>query len=160
MATEKPSTEGKGGSVQTAHLATEAESSTEERTESQRKAAESSRKSSKDSDGNETTVDDPQARASSGLDSEVAVTTGLTEGEIKALRDEAGLNQSAGHTPNLLAWEATQAGQDFLSSEKQRQTAVKEEAKRLQSATNDDGLDPAAAKYVEVLEQGRKNAAK
>lgn len=76
----------------------------------------------------------------------------LQEAEVRTLRQDAGLNQLAGHEANVLAWEKSPAGKAFLDSEKDRQKEIKEEGKRLSALTNDDNLDEGAVKYVEASE--------
>lgn len=98
---------------------------------------------------------------SNGASAEVQVAEqqGISEGEVKALRDDAGLDQSAGHEANVHAWESSASGQQFLKDEGKRQKAIKEEAKTVDEQTDKDGLDPAAAKYIEVVTKGRKTSA-
>lgn len=102
-------------------------------------------------DGNKAQGAQPtsQANSAESLDSQVA--EGLPEGEVRALRADAGLDQSAGHEANVHAWEQSPAGQAFLAEEGDRQKAIKEEGKTLQALTNDDNLDEGAAKYVEAV---------
>lgn len=95
--------------------------------------------------------DASEANSSESLDAQTV--EGLSEGETRALRADAGLNQSAGHNANVHAWEQTPAGQAFLDGEGDRQKALKDEAKTLSALTDDDGLDPAAAKYVEAVKK-------
>lgn len=76
---------------------------------------------------------------------------GLTEGEYRALRDDAGVNQSAGLDNNTVVWEASPAGKAFRKGEGDRQKAIKAEADALDKATNKDGLDEKAVAYVEAM---------
>lgn len=94
------------------------------------------------------------AKASTNDAADTANDLGLTEGEYRALRDDAGVNQSAGLDDNVVVWEASPAGKVFLEGEADRQKAVEIEAKALNDATDDDGLDEKAAKYVEVMGKG------
>lgn len=87
---------------------------------------------------------------------QVAVANDISEGEVKALRSDAGLDQLAGHEANVHAWEASAAGKEFLKGEKDRQKAIAEEAKARQAATNKDGLTESEAKYVEAINKARK----
>lgn len=90
------------------------------------------------------------AGAASSSDVQAAESAGITEGEFKALRDDAGVNQSAGSEAHVKAWEASAAGKEFVKAEGDRQKAIKDEAKTIDEQTNKDGLDEGAAKYVEV----------
>lgn len=91
------------------------------------------------------------ARQSSSDAADVANDAGLSEGEYRALRDDAGVNQSAGLDDNTVVWEASPAGKVFLKGEGDRQKAIKAEAKALDEATNEDGLDEKAVAYVEAM---------
>ena len=84
-----------------------------------------------------------------------AADLGVSEGDIKALRDNAGLNQSAGHEANVHAWESSAAGKAFKDGEKDRQKALKDEAKSISEQTDDDNLDKGAAVYVEAVKTGK-----
>lgn len=97
---------------------------------------------------------DPAAFASD--DARVGEASGLSEGEVKALRHDAGLNQSAGHTATVGAWEASPAGQEFLKGEKDRVKKYEAEAKEYDAQTNKDGLTEAEAKYAEAVNKARK----
>jgi hypothetical protein len=83
-------------------------------------------------------------------DTAVADAAGLSEGEVKALRDNAGLNQLAGNEANTLAWESTPAGQEFLKGEN------KDEAKEYEESREKDSLSPAEVKYREAVDKARK----
>lgn len=107
-------------------------------------------------DDQKTNPGTPDAGAMSSADSVVADKAGLTEGEVKALRYEAGLNQLAGNEANTLSWESSPAGQEFLKGEKDRQKEAKDEAAAYNKATNKDGLTEAEAKYAEVTSKARK----
>ena len=84
-----------------------------------------------------------------------AADLGVSEGDIKALRDNAGLNQSAGHEANVHAWESSAAGKAFKDGEKDRQKALKDEAKTVDEQTDKDNLDKGAALYVEAVKSGK-----
>ena len=75
------------------------------------------------------------------------------EGTLRALRDDAGLNQSSGHESDVLQWEQSPDGQRFLDEEGDRLKFVKAEAKALADEANDDCVDPASVKYVEAVKQ-------
>lgn len=111
-------------------------------------------KSPKDDETRNTGTPDPGAFDSA--DSAVGEASGLSEGEVKALRDDAGLNQLAGNEANTLAWETTPAGKEFLKGEKDRVKKYKEEAKAYDEATNKDGLTEAEAKYREAVDKAHK----
>lgn len=101
---------------------------------------------------------DTDAPQSGRQDATVAEAAGITEGELKALRSDAGLNQSAGHEANVLAWEASPAGQQFLAQEKERQEQVKRENKEAEESAKQ--VDEATEKYRNAVEDGRKAIAK
>lgn len=93
------------------------------------------------------TGDQLQSNALAGVDTGVE---GLSEGEVKALRDDAGLNQLAGHGGDLLAWEKSPAGKEFKDGEKDRVSANKAEAKAYE-AQKDSEASKATDKYTEAL---------
>jgi hypothetical protein len=84
-------------------------------------------------------------------DSVVAREAGLTEGDVKALRDDANLNASAGHMANIDVWAASPAGKADAEAEKDRVKAEKDALKQYQEQVNDEGLSPAVVKYQEVV---------
>jgi hypothetical protein len=96
------------------------------------------------------------AASASSAETQVAAALGVSEGEVKALRYEAGLDQLAGHEANVHAWEASAQGQEFLKTEKDREKAQKDEDKATDEQTDKDGLDEGAAKYQEALAKARK----
>jgi hypothetical protein len=108
----------------------------------------------KQDEGQKTNPGTPDAESTDTADTAAAKAAGLTEGDIKALRDDAGLNQTAGHTGDILQWEQSPAGEEFKKGEKDRQKAAKEEEKRYSEQFNKDGLTEAEAKYVEVVNKG------
>lgn len=87
---------------------------------------------------------------------QVAEDQGISEGEVKQLRYEAGLDQLPGHEANVHAWEASEGGKKFLEDEGDRQKAIEEEAKSFDDQSDQDGLDEGAAKYQEVLGKSKK----
>lgn len=125
-----------------------AESTTKKAASSKAAAAEA-----KD-DGSDSNVGTPDPNATTSADVQAAEAAGITEGEFKALRDEAGLNQSAGHMANIGSWEASAQGQEWLEGEDDRVKANEEEAEKYDEQTNDDGLTEAEAAYFEAVEQG------
>ena len=90
-----------------------------------------------------------EAFASSDL--ALAEKAGVSEGEVKALRDDAGLNQHAGHEADLHAWSLTEAGKKFAKDAGDREKAEKEAAKKQSEHLNKDGLTKAEAKYREAV---------
>lgn len=105
----------------------------------------------KSGEGVEQSKAEAKATARGATDAEAGAEVGLTEGEVHALRASSGVDQSPGHTANLLEWEATEGGKAFLKAEKERQEAHKDEIKRVSEATNKDGLDEDAEKYLKAL---------
>lgn len=91
--------------------------------------------------------------ATESTDSQVAAKAGLSEGEVKALRDDAGLNGLAGHGANLAAWEATEAGKEFVKGEKDRNKEAEEGAKAATKDLDDNGRSEAEKKYFEATGQ-------
>lgn len=89
-------------------------------------------------------------------DEQAAEALGVGEGEIRALRDDAGVNQSAGFA-HTLTWEASEGGKAYLADEDKRQKAIKDEVKANKDATDDDGLNEAERKYVEALDKAAKS---
>lgn len=98
----------------------------------------------------------PDASATNTPDTQVAEKAGITEGEVKRLRNEAGLNQLAGNEANTSAWEASPEGQEYLKGEKDRQKKYEDEAKKYDEQTDKDGLTKAEAEYKEVVDKARK----
>lgn len=93
----------------------------------------------------------PDAGAYASGDLAVAENAGITEGEVKALRDDAGLNRLAGHEADIHAYSLTPEGKEYLSKEKERQAAAKEEAKKYDAQFDRNGLTEAEAKYREAV---------
>lgn len=103
--------------------------------------------------GTDTNTGTPSSEAFASADVQAAEAAGITEGEIKALRDDAGVNQSAGHESDIHAWAQSTAGKAFKDSEKERKDAAKAEEKAYGEALNKAGLDEAAAKYREAVDK-------
>ena len=91
-------------------------------------------------------------------DTQVAEAAGITEGEVKRLRYEADLNKSAGHEANIHAWEASQAGQEWLATEDDRQKQIEDERKEAEESANQ--TDEKVERYRNAVEEGRKAASK
>lgn len=86
-------------------------------------------------------------------DAQVAEAKSLDgEGAVRALRDDAGRNQLAGHEPQVGTWEASEDGKKFLADEKDRVKKDEEAAKAAADSLNKDGLNEADQKYAEVTE--------
>lgn len=102
-------------------------------------------------DAQKTNTGTPSREAYATADVQAAEAAGVSEGEIKALRDEAGVNQSAGHMADIHAWSQSEAGKAFKDSEKDRIKREKEVAKARSEATNKDGLTDAESKYIEAV---------
>lgn len=107
-------------------------------------------------DSEKTNPGTPDANAYATADTAVAEAAGITEGEVKALRDDAGVNQLAGNEANTLSWESTPAGQEFLKGEKDRVKKYEDEAKAYEKSTDKGGLTEAEAKYKEAVDKARK----
>lgn len=105
-------------------------------------------------DSKDTNVGTPDPAATDTADTATARAAGISEGDVKALRDDAGLNQLPGHEANVHAWENSPAGKAWLKGEKDREKAAKNEAKQYEEQVNDDGLSEADAKYREVVSKG------
>jgi hypothetical protein len=105
---------------------------------------------------NDTNPGTPDPSATASADVYVAEKAGLSEGDIKALRDDAGLNQSAGHDMDIHSWEATPAGQEFVKGERDRVKATEAEAKAFDAQTNKDGLNEFEAKYADAVKKASK----
>lgn len=104
-------------------------------------------------DGTETNSGTPSPESTDTADTALAKAAGITEGEVKALRDDAGLNQSAGHESDIHAWAASPAGKAFKDGEDDRKKAAKDEEKAYKDSLNKDGLDEAAVKYREAVDK-------
>jgi colicin import membrane protein len=94
-------------------------------------------------------------RADPSAEVQAAEEAEMTEGEVKALRADAGLDQLAGHEANVHAWEQSEAGQRFLEGEDDRLKQYEEEEKAYAEQTDDDGLNEAEARYFEAVNKAR-----
>lgn len=101
--------------------------------------------------GTETNAGTPSSEAYQSADLAVAEAAGISEGDVKALRDDAGLNQSAGHESDIHAWAITEAGKEFAKGEKDRVKEAEAEAKSYSDYLNKDGLNKAEAAYAEAV---------
>jgi hypothetical protein len=111
-------------------------------------------KTTGDTADNDTNTGTPSAEAYASADLNVAEGAGISEGDVKALRDEAGLNQSAGHEMDIHAWATTEAGKQFAKSEKDRQKAAEDEEKSYKDAlSGDDNLNAAEKAYREAVDK-------
>lgn len=106
----------------------------------------------------ENTQDDTPDAPSGGQDARVAEQAGLVEGELKRLRLEAGLNLLAGHEGNVLAWESTREGQEFLRTEDDRQKEIEKEAQAVQESA--EQVSDAERRYAEAVQGARRSAVK
>lgn len=106
---------------------------------------------SKDSDRNPGTAD---AAATATADTALAEAAGISEGDVKALRDDAGLDQMAGHEGDIHAWAISPAGKAWAEGEKDREKAAKDEAKAYDEQFEKDDLREAEAKYKEAVSKG------
>jgi hypothetical protein len=61
-------------------------------------------------------------------DAAVAEKANITEGELHALRDNAGVDQLPGHEANVLAYELSPEGKQFIKDEKERNEAAQKQA--------------------------------
>lgn len=95
----------------------------------------------------------PNPESTDTADVHVARAAGISEGDVKALRDEAGLNQSAGHEMDLHAWASTEAGKQFAKEASEREKKEKEFEKSYSESFNKDGLNKAEVKYREAVEK-------
>lgn len=84
-------------------------------------------------------------------DTQVAEEAGITEGEMHALRDDAGLNQLAGHDMDIHAWSESPQGKEWAEGEDDRVKKYEEEEKAYEEQFEKDGLREAEAKYAEVV---------
>lgn len=75
------------------------------------------------------------------------------EVDLRGARDEAGLNQLAGHQAHIYEWANSEAGKQFISNAdktfKEREQAVEEAQVK---ALDKDGLTEAEKKYQETVE--------
>lgn len=110
----------------------------------------------KNDESTKTNPGTPDPNTFASADVQVANAAGLSEGEVKALRDDAGVNQLPGNEANTLSWQATAAGKEYLDGEKDRQKKYKDEAKAYDEQTNKDGLTEAEAKYKEAVDKAQK----
>lgn len=103
------------------------------------------------SSGTETNPGTPDTEAYGSSDGALAEAAGITEGEVHALRDDAGLNQLAGHDADVHAWSLTEAGKKFSKEEADRKKAAKTEEKAYSEQTDKNGRTEAEAKYAEAV---------
>jgi flagellar biosynthesis/type III secretory pathway protein FliH len=102
--------------------------------------------------------DDDAPTSIGNQDTQVAEAAGLTEGDVKALRSDAGLNQLPGHESNVQAWEASVEGQQWLADEKQREEAIEAETKAVEASAKE--AEGPVKRYQEAVEKGRSQAKK
>lgn len=93
----------------------------------------------------------PAPESTDSADTALAAAAGISEGEVKALRDEAGLNQLAGHDMDIHAWQVSPAGKTWAEGEKDREKKYKDEEKSYKEQFEKDGLRPAEQKYAEAV---------
>lgn len=72
--------------------------------------------------------DAPSGDTATSPDVVLAEKAGISEGEVKALRDNAGVNQLAGHEANIHAWSLTPEAKKFIDGEKDRNEAAQKQA--------------------------------
>jgi len=89
--------------------------------------------------------------ATDNPDSAAAKEAGITEGDVKGLRDDANLNASAGHQANIDVWAASPAGKKWAEGEDERVQAEEQAEEAYQEQVNDDGLSPAVVEYQEAV---------
>lgn len=106
---------------------------------------------SKSTTSTSNTEDTTNTTAVASTDSAAGAKAGLSEGEVKALRDDAGMNALPGSEPNVLAWEQTDAGKQFLKEEKERVKKDEAAAKATAESLTKDGYTEAEKKYREAL---------
>jgi hypothetical protein len=98
----------------------------------------------------ETTKTEPIVTTPS-TDAQAAAKAGVTEGEVKALRDDAGLNTLPGHEANVLAWEVSEDGKKFVKESKEAAKQAEADAKKTRESLDKDGLSEPEKKYREAL---------
>ena len=84
-------------------------------------------------------------------DVEAAERADVSEGDIKALRDDAGLVRLPGNEGNVKVWEASEAGKAFLKGEAERVKQAEAAAKAAHADLDKDGLSEADKKYEETV---------
>lgn len=94
--------------------------------------------------------------ATDTAETQMGEAVGLTEGEVKALRHDAGLNQLAGNQANTLAWAASREGREFAKTAKEREKAAKEEEKAYKAQFDSDGLTESEKAYIEASKKAHK----
>lgn len=91
-------------------------------------------------------------------DVQAAAAAGISEGEVKALRDDAGVNFSAGHQANIQTWEASEQGQEFLKAQKERNKEAEEGVKKAHADLDKEGLSEADKKFAETVAGKQKKS--
>lgn len=81
---------------------------------------------------------------------------GVTEGELRALRSDAGLNLLAGHEGTLGQWENSDDGKKFLEEAEKRDTAEEEKTIEETSAQADEAVE----KYREAVSGSSKKSSR
>lgn len=94
--------------------------------------------------------DDKNVNAVQSDEVQAADKAGLSEGELKALRDDAGMNQLPGNEANTLTWEQSEAGKAFVKEANAQAKKDAEAAKETHKDLKDD-FSPAEQKYREAL---------
>ena len=90
---------------------------------------------------------------SSSPDVQVAAKNNISEGEVKQLRFEAGMNQLPGHQANLSAWEASEDGKAFIKTAKDRDKEAEAGAKAAHADLDKDGVSEAEKRYFEATDK-------
>lgn len=103
---------------------------------------------------NKNNASDQSDEVTQSADVQAADAAGVSEGEVKALRSDAGLNQGAGHEANIGAWEASADGQAFLDTEGDRNDEAEKGAEAAAEPLDDDGQSEAEKKYAETVGKG------
>lgn len=99
----------------------------------------------------ETNPGTPRTEATDTADVAVAKKNGISEGAVKALRDDAGVNALAGHAADIHAWSLSDEGKEYAKGEKDREKAYKAETEAYDKQFDKQGLSPADKAYAEAV---------
>lgn len=92
----------------------------------------------------------------SGTD-DAAERAGMSEGEFRALRDDAAINRLPGHEGTIHQWENSDEGKKWMDDAKKREEAEKKTAEAVEASNAE--TQEATDKYLEAV-SGKKPSTK
>ena len=90
-------------------------------------------------------------------DDAAAERAGMSEGELRALRDDAGINLLPGHEGTVHQWENSPEGKEWLEGAKKREEAEKKATEAAEASATE--VQEATDKYLDAV-SGKKSSTK